>query len=114
MGWHSVDEPVLGDHFSCEAIETLIGSRSCDLASLAGRQARPSAECRMVGSFVLFGPMGASELLLGQDLDVRSHPYVRLSTVSYLIDGEIKHRDTVPNDAEFIPLPANSQLNRCP
>ena len=39
--------------------------------------------------------MGPSEFLLGQGLDVRPHPHIGLSTVTYLFDGSIQHRDSL-------------------
>jgi redox-sensitive bicupin YhaK (pirin superfamily) len=49
----------------------------------------------MVGPFVFFDQMGPSEFLLGQGLDVRPHPHIGLSTVTYLFDGSIRHRDSL-------------------
>ncbi len=43
----------------------------------------------MVGPFIFFDQMGPSEFLLGQGMDVRPHPHIGLSTVTYLFDGEI-------------------------
>jgi hypothetical protein len=39
--------------------------------------------------------MGPSEFLLGAGIDVRPHPHIGLSTVTYLFDGEIMHRDSL-------------------
>jgi hypothetical protein len=39
--------------------------------------------------------MGPAEFLLGQGIDVRPHPHIGLATVTYLIDGEIIHRDSL-------------------
>lgn len=39
--------------------------------------------------------MGPGEFLSGQGLDVRPHPHIGLSTITYLFDGEILHRDTL-------------------
>jgi hypothetical protein len=39
--------------------------------------------------------MGPSEFLLGTGMDVRPHPHIGLSTVTYLFDGEIMHRDSL-------------------
>jgi redox-sensitive bicupin YhaK (pirin superfamily) len=49
----------------------------------------------MVGPFIFFDQMGPAEFLLGQGMDVRPHPHIRLSTVTYLFDGEIMHRDSL-------------------
>ena len=103
MSWHSADDPIPGDHFSCDAIQTLIVPRSRDLGSFAVRRALPSAECRMVGPFIFFDQMGPSEFLLGQGMDVRPHPHIGLSTVTYLFDGEIMHRDSLGTELPIRP-----------
>ncbi|MHC2087232.1 pirin family protein [Methylobacterium sp. CM6244] len=103
MSWHSADDPVPGDHFSCDAIKTLIVPRSRDLGSFSVRRALPSTECRMVGPFIFFDQMGPSEFLLGQGMDVRPHPHIGLSTVTYLFDGEIMHRDSLGTELPIRP-----------
>jgi len=39
--------------------------------------------------------MEPAEFLLGAGMDVRPHPHIGLSTVTYLFDGEIMHRDSL-------------------
>ncbi len=103
MSWHSAEDPIPGDHFSCDAIQTLIVPRSRDLGSFAVRRALPSTQCRMVGPFIFFDQMGPSEFLLGQGMDVRPHPHIGLSTVTYLFDGEIMHRDSLGTELPIRP-----------
>ncbi|WP_404477853.1 pirin family protein [Novosphingobium sp. BL-52-GroH] len=57
----------------------------------------PFAKRRMVGPFVFFDHMGPLDVAAGADrsLDVRPHPHIGLSTVTYLFSGEIVHRDSV-------------------
>jgi hypothetical protein len=38
----------------------------------------------MIGPFIFFDQMGPSEFVLGSGLDVRPHPHIGLSTVTYL------------------------------
>jgi redox-sensitive bicupin YhaK (pirin superfamily) len=59
------------------------------------RRALPSAHRRMVGPFIFFDQMGPVAFQGGQGLDVRPHPHIGLATVTYLLDGEIMHRDSV-------------------
>jgi len=103
MSWHGADDPIPGDHFSCDAIRTLIVPRSRDLGSFAVRRALPSTECRMVGPFIFFDQMGPSEFLLGAGMDVRPHPHIGLSAVTYLFDGEIMHRDSLGTELPIRP-----------
>ncbi|HEY0442076.1 MAG TPA: pirin family protein, partial [Xanthobacteraceae bacterium] len=73
----------------------VIVPRSRDLGGFSVRRALPSAQKRMVGPFIFFDQMGPSEFLLGAGIDVRPHPHIGLSTVTYLFDGEIMHRDSL-------------------
>jgi redox-sensitive bicupin YhaK (pirin superfamily) len=59
------------------------------------RRALPSAHRRMVGPFIFFDQMGPTAFRGGEGLDVRPHPHIGLATVTYLLDGEILHRDSV-------------------
>ncbi|MEE4453144.1 pirin family protein [Novosphingobium resinovorum] len=59
------------------------------------RRALPSAQRRMVGPFIFFDQMGEAVFRSGEGLDVRPHPHIGLSTVTYLIEGEILHRDSL-------------------
>ena len=47
----------------------------------------------MVGPLIFFDQMGPAEFLLGAGMDVRPHPHIGLSTVTYLFEGEIIHRN---------------------
>lgn len=89
------DDPEPGDSRACAAIEQVIVPRVSDLGGFEVRRALPSIGRKMIGPFVFFDQMGPSEFLLGQGLDVRPHPHIGLSTVTYLFDGSIRHRDSL-------------------
>jgi len=57
----------------------------------------PFVQRRMVGPFIFFDHMGPLDLAAGADrsIDVRPHPHIGLSTVTYLFAGEMMHRDSV-------------------
>lgn len=59
------------------------------------RRALPSAKRRMVGPFIFFDQMGEATFGPGEGLDVRPHPHIGLATVTYLLAGEILHRDSL-------------------
>ena len=59
------------------------------------RRALPAIERRMIGPFVFLDQMGPTQLAPGQRLDVRPHPHIGLSTMTYLFEGEILHRDSL-------------------
>lgn len=57
----------------------------------------PFAKRRMVGPFIFFDHIGPMDLAAGieRSVDVRPHPHIGLSTVTYLYSGEIMHRDSL-------------------
>lgn len=91
-------------------IEMIIDQRRKDLGGgfEVGR-VLPFARRRMVGPFVFFDHMGPVRLPAGIDrsLDVRPHPHIGLSTVSYLFSGEIMHRDSLGYEQPIRPREVN-------
>jgi redox-sensitive bicupin YhaK (pirin superfamily) len=51
--------------------------------------------------------MGPAILRAGQALDVRPHPHIGLSTVTYLFDGKIRHRDSLGTEMVIQPGDVN-------
>jgi redox-sensitive bicupin YhaK (pirin superfamily) len=87
-------------------IELVISSRRRDLGG-GFRVSRllPFATHRMVGPFIFFDHMGPTDFAPGipKTMDVRPHPHIGLSTVTYLFDGEIMHRDSVGSEQPIHP-----------
>ena len=73
----------------------VINAKAKDIAGFPVRRALPAIERRMVGPFVFLDQMGPTHLAPGQRLDVRPHPHIGLSTMTYLFEGEILHRDSL-------------------
>jgi redox-sensitive bicupin YhaK (pirin superfamily) len=78
-------------------IDVLIPERRRDLGGFEVGRVLPFARRRMVGPFIFFDHMGPRTLEKGlpRSVDVRPHPHIGLATVTYLLDGEIMHRDSV-------------------
>lgn len=76
-------------------VALVIRSRKRDLGGLSVRRVLPAPECRMVGPFIFLDEMGPVEYPAGDGIDVRPHPHIGLSTVTWLFDGEILHRDSL-------------------
>lgn len=89
------------------AIESVILPRTHDIGGFTVRRALPATERQMVGPFIFFDQMGPGEFLTGKGLDVRPHPHIGLSTVTYLFDGEIQHRDSLGTDQAIRPGDVN-------
>lgn len=78
-----------------QGLEAVILPRAHDVGGFGVRRALPARERQMIGPFIFFDQMGPGEFLTGQGLDVRPHPHIGLSTVTYLFEGEILHRDSL-------------------
>lgn len=76
-------------------IDMIITPRIKDLGGLTVRRILPYAKQRMVGPFIFLDHMGPADYPAGEGIDVRPHPHIGLSTVTYLFEGEIIHRDTL-------------------
>jgi redox-sensitive bicupin YhaK (pirin superfamily) len=69
-------------------------AKAKDLGGFAVRRALPQATRRMVGPFIFLDEMGPTVFGPGLGMDVRPHPHIGLSTVTWLFDGELTHRDS--------------------
>ncbi|MBS0483410.1 MAG: pirin family protein [Proteobacteria bacterium] len=91
-------------------IERIIDKRSHDLGGgfIVGR-VLPFHARRMVGPFIFFDHLGPLDLAPGipRELDVRPHPHIGLSTVTYLYSGQITHRDSLGYHQEIRPGEVN-------
>jgi hypothetical protein len=95
VSWLECEEALCPVREDTSAIEAVIVPRARDLGGFEVRRALPSSRRQMVGPFIFFDQMGPAEFLLGAGIDVRPHPHIGLATVTYLIDGEIIHRDSL-------------------
>ncbi|MEN0058928.1 MAG: pirin family protein [Bdellovibrio sp.] len=55
----------------------------------------PYAKKRMVGPFIFFDYFPATDFAAGEGMDVRPHPHIGLSTLSYLLEGQVLHHDSL-------------------
>jgi redox-sensitive bicupin YhaK (pirin superfamily) len=78
-------------------IELVIDARRRSLGGFEVGRVLPVRQRRMVGPFAFFDHMGPVDFAPGipRDVDVRPHPHIGLSTLTYLFAGEITHRDSV-------------------
>lgn len=88
----------------------LITPRAADLGhGLTVRRLLPAAAQRSVGPFVFFDHAGPVTLAAEDThaADVRPHPHIGLATVSYLLSGEIVHRDSLGTHTRIRPGAVN-------
>jgi redox-sensitive bicupin YhaK (pirin superfamily) len=89
------------------AIRHLLRGRLTDLGGFEVKRVLPSAAVRMVGPFIFVDHMGPARFAAGQGIDVRPHPHIGLATVTYLLDGEFLHRDSLGNVQRIVPGDVN-------
>ncbi|KQB52105.1 pirin [Pseudomonas endophytica] len=58
----------------------------------------PSAKSRSVGPFVFFDHMLETEYSPGHGVDIKQHPHIGLSTLTYLFEGQLQHKDSLGSD----------------
>ncbi|MEG3176382.1 pirin family protein [Sphingomonas sp. RB3P16] len=78
-----------------------------DLGGFKVHRTLPSRPRTMVGPFIFFDQMGPSRLGMGEGIDVRPHPHINLSTVTYLFGGALGHRDSLGSDVVIEPGAVN-------
>ena len=90
-------------------IEQVIEARNRDLGGFEVRRVLPAGKRRMVGPFIFFDQMGPVDLPAGlpRSVDVRPHPHIGLSTLTYLFEGEIMHRDSLATEQPILPGEVN-------
>jgi len=89
--------------------ELMIEQRRHRLGGFDVGRVLPFAKRRMVGPFIFFDHMGPVRFEAGipRSADVRPHPHIGLSTVTYLFEGEVMHRDSVGSEQAIRPGEVN-------
>ena len=90
-------------------IALVIEARRKDLGNFEVGRVLPFHAHRMVGPFTFLDHMGPATFAPGfaKSADVRPHPHIGLSTLTYLFEGEITHRDSVGSLAVIKPGEVN-------
>ncbi|MBE0377227.1 pirin family protein [Pseudoalteromonas prydzensis] len=78
-----------------------------DIGGLAVKRVLPHFDKKMVGPFIFFDHMGPNDFPIGRGINVRPHPHIGLSTLTYLFRGSILHRDSLGNNLEIHPGDVN-------
>ena len=82
-------------------IELVIDQRRRDLGGFEVGRVLPFAQAPHGRAVRVLRPHGADRIFragIPRSVDVRPHPHIGLSTVTYLFDGEIMHRDSVGSE----------------
>ena len=88
-------------------IGLILEEKAADIGNFLVGRLLPFREKRAVGPFVFIDHMGPAHLSDYQNMDVPPHPHIGLSTLTYLFEGSIFHRDSLGNALEIKPGAVN-------
>jgi redox-sensitive bicupin YhaK (pirin superfamily) len=88
-------------------IGLVIEERAANIGNFMVGRLLPFRQKRMVGPFIFIDHMGPATLGADQNFDVLPHPHIGLSTLTFLFEGCIFHRDTLDNVVEINPGEVN-------
>ena len=95
-----------GSHVSPPCVE-VTESREAEVGRFRVRRALPRRGRRTVGAWCFADHMGPADVTEGSGLDVGPHPHTGLQTVTWLVDGEALHKDSLGSEQVIRP----GQLN---
>lgn len=88
-------------------IDLIIEERAADLGNFLVGRLLPFKQKRMVGPFVFIDHMGPAVMGPNDNLDVGAHPHIGLSTLTFLFEGQVMHRDSLGNELVIKPGAVN-------
>lgn len=80
-----------------DAIETLEGG------GFLVHRPFPTTALDMIDPFLLLDEMGPTEVAPGEAIGAPDHPHRGFETVTYMLEGEVEHRDSAGNHASSEP-----------
>lgn len=88
-------------------IGLIIEERAARIGKFMVGRLLPFRQKRMVGPFIYIDHMGPVTLSGEENFDVLPHPHIGLSTLTFLFEGSIMHRDSLGNVVEIKPGEVN-------
>lgn len=88
-------------------IELIIEERAASIGKFLVGRLLPFRQKRMVGPFIFIDHMGPVKMSERENFDVLPHPHIGLSTLTFLFEGSIMHRDSLGNELEIRPGAVN-------
>lgn len=88
-------------------INLIIEERAVNIGKFMVGRLLPFRQKRMVGPFIYIDHMGPVKLNERENFDVMPHPHIGLSTLTFLFEGYIMHRDTLGTEMEISPGAVN-------
>lgn len=87
--------------------ELIIEERAANIGNFMVGRLLPFRQKRAVGPFTFIDHMGPSKMSPQENLDVPPHPHIGLSTLTYLFEGSIQHKDSLGSNIEIKPGAVN-------
>ena len=88
-------------------ISHIIEERAASIGNFFVGRLLPFREKRMVGPFIFIDHMGPATLDEWNTFEVGPHPHIGLSTLTFLFEGAIMHRDSIGTELEIQPGAVN-------
>lgn len=88
-------------------IGLIIEERSRDIGDFLVGRLIPFRKKRMIGPFVFIDHMGPAQLGPHKYMDVDQHPHIGLSTLTYMLQGELLHEDSIGTHQRIQPGSVN-------
>ncbi|QEY59061.1 pirin family protein [Pseudomonas sp. C27(2019)] len=90
----TVDSPCAIES-GCTLVQQLIHPKDQELGGFTVRRSLPTRGARRIGPWVFFDHMGPADFPAGAGVNIAPHPHINMATVTYLLDGEMLHQDSV-------------------
>jgi redox-sensitive bicupin YhaK (pirin superfamily) len=73
----------------------ILTERNSDIGGFTVGRLLPYRQKRMIGPFIFIDHMGPATVNPVRPFDIGQHPHIGLSTLTYLMEGEILHKDSL-------------------
>lgn len=88
-------------------VQLIIEERAVTIGNFLVGRLLPFRQKRMVGPFIYIDHMGPVAMNERENVDIGPHPHIGLSTLTYLFEGSIMHRDSLGTAIEIKPGEVN-------
>lgn len=88
-------------------VDIIIPEKAADIGNFLVGRLIPFQQKRTIGPFCFIDHMGPAVMQPNENLDVPPHPHIGLSTLTYLFEGSMMHRDSLGTVLEIQPGAVN-------
>lgn len=88
-------------------IGIIVPERPRDIGNFMVGRLLPFHTKRMVGPFIFIDHMGPVAMNARENMDIGPHPHIGLSTLTFLFEGAVMHRDSLGTAVEITPGAVN-------